>query len=51
MRVEGRNTKTENKFNSREKKILEIYRSINSKNKHKMAPIPICKIPNDLLKN
>ncbi|MGY8919511.1 MAG: NAD(+) synthase [Flavobacteriales bacterium] len=51
MRVEDHNTKTENEFSSREKKVLEIYRSLNSKNKHKMVPIPICKIPEDLLKN
>ena len=51
MRIEDYNTIAENKFNSREKRVLEIYRTLNSKNKHKMAPIPICKIPNDLLKN
>ena len=50
MRVEDHNTKTENEFSSREKKVLGIYRSLNSKNKHKMVPIPICKIPNNLLK-
>ena len=37
--------------NSREEKVLDIYRSFNSKNKHKMESIPICKIPNGLLKN
>jgi NAD+ synthase len=51
MRFEDNNTITENEFKSREKKVLEIYRSLNSKNKHKMTPIPICKIPNSLLKN
>ena len=51
MRVEDHNIKTENEFSSREKKVLGIYRSLNSKNKHKMVPIPICKIPEDLLKN
>ena len=51
MRVEDHNTKTENEFSSREKKVLGIYRSLNSKNKHKMVPIPTCKIPEDLLKN
>ena len=51
MRVEDHNTKTENEFRKKKKKVLEIYRSLNSKNKHKMVPIPICKIPEDLLKN
>ena len=51
MRFEDDNTITENEFKSRAKKVLEIYRSLNSKNKHKMTPIPICKIPNDLLEN
>ena len=30
---------------NREKKVLNIYKSLNNKNKHKMTPIPICKIP------
>ena len=51
MRVEDSNDKPMLTNNSREKKVLDIYRSFNSKNKHKMEPIPICKIPNDLLKN
>jgi len=32
-------------INEREKKVLEIYKSFNSKNKHKMIAIPVCKIP------
>jgi len=51
MRVEDRNDKPMLTNNSREKKVLDIYRSFNSKNKHKMESIPICKIPNSLLKN
>ena len=51
MRVEDSNDKPMLTYNSREEKVLDIYRSFNSKNKHKMEPIPICKIPNDLLKN
>tara|TARA_B100000427_G_scaffold205354_1_gene170932 strand:- start:339 stop:1118 length:780 start_codon:yes stop_codon:yes gene_type:complete len=35
------NTETTN----REKKVLNIYKALNNKNKHKMVPIPICKIP------
>ena len=51
MRVEDSNDKPMLTNNSREKKVLDIYRSFNSKNKHKMESIPICKIPNSLLKN
>ncbi|PIQ18578.1 MAG: NAD(+) synthase [Flavobacteriaceae bacterium CG_4_8_14_3_um_filter_34_10] len=29
----------------REKKVLKIYKKLNSSNQHKMKPIPICKIP------
>jgi NAD+ synthase len=32
-------------FTDRQKEILDIYCERNSKNKHKMVPIPICKIP------
>ena len=32
---------------NREKKVLNIYKSLNNKNKHKMTPIPICKIPKE----
>ena len=31
----------------REKKVLNIYKTLNDKNKHKMEPIPICKIPKE----
>ena len=37
------------KISSREKEVLKIYRSFNTKNRHKMEPIPICMIPKDLL--
>ena len=37
------------KISDREKDVLKIYRSFNTKNKHKMEPIPICIIPTDLL--
>ena len=33
----------------REKEVLEIYKSFNTANKHKMDPIPVCKIPKDYL--
>ena len=32
-----------NKLNERQKEVLKIYKSFNSKNKHKMVPIPIFK--------
>ena len=33
----------------REKEVLKIYKSFNAANKHKMDPIPVCKIPKDYL--
>ncbi|GAB1857726.1 NAD(+) synthase [Flavobacteriaceae bacterium MHTCC 0001] len=41
--------KTENDFSGREKAVFAIYKNFNNRNKHKMIPIPICKIPNILL--
>ena len=40
--------KNEN-LSQREKKVLEIYKSFNTANTHKMDPIPVCKIPKDYL--
>ena len=37
--------KTDSEFNTREKEVFKIYRRLNTDNKHKMNPIPICKIP------
>ena len=37
-------------FEGREKEVIEILIRFNSQNKHKMIPIPICKIP-EILKN
>jgi NAD+ synthase len=40
------NYQNENKpLNDRQKEVLEIYTNFNKKNKHKMIPVPICKIP------
>ena len=36
-------------LSEREKEVLKIYSSLNSANKHKMDPIPVCKIPKDYL--
>ena len=35
-------------FNGREKEVFKIYNQFNSSNKHKMNPIPICMVPNNL---
>ena len=32
-------------LNSRQKEVLEIYQKFHNANKHKMMPIPVCKIP------
>ena len=38
-----------NTLKGRDKEVMDIYLHLNSINKHKMEPIPICKIPNHLL--
>lgn len=38
----------EARLSERETEVLEIYRSYNSVNQHKMVPIPVCTIPEDL---
>ncbi|MFB9053463.1 NAD(+) synthase [Formosa undariae] len=40
--------KTANAFSGREKEVFTIYKRYNTSNKHKMDPIPICLIPNNL---
>ena len=40
--------KTETDFNNREKVVFKIYKQRNNANKHKMAPIPVCLIPQKL---
>ena len=42
------NGKTVNDFKGRERTVFEIYLRYNAANKHKMNPIPVCEIPNDL---
>lgn len=37
--------KTEKDFSGREQEVFLIYKKLNSSNKHKMIPIPICEIP------
>ena len=41
--------KTINDFEDREAEVFKIYKRYNNSNKHKMIPIPICEIPNDLI--
>ncbi|MBF0301522.1 MAG: NAD(+) synthase [Desulfamplus sp.] len=40
--------KDENILSSRQKEVLSIYRKFNRMNRHKMEPIPICLIPDEL---
>ena len=35
----------ENNISNRKKEVLAIYKSFNTKNKHKMIPIPVCIVP------
>jgi len=44
--VESGNTGTE--YIGREKSVFEIYKHLNTSNKHKMDPIPVCLIPKTL---
>jgi NAD+ synthase len=38
----------ENDLSIRQKEVLAIYRRLNSANQHKMLPIPVCMIPEDI---
>ena len=40
--------KTASDFEGREKSVFEIYKRLNTSNKHKMDPIPVCTIPKTL---
>ncbi len=40
--------KTIEDFSGRQKEVFKIFKRYNSANKHKMIPIPICEIPNEL---
>ena len=41
--------KSSEDFEGREKIVFDLFLKLNSSNKHKMIPIPICKIPKDIL--
>lgn len=36
---------SENELEGRQKEVFKIYKSFNTRNKHKMIPIPVCEIP------
>ena len=40
--------KSENDFSGRDLEVFKIYTRLNSINQHKMLPIPICEIPNEM---
>ncbi|WP_339835068.1 NAD(+) synthase [uncultured Flavobacterium sp.] len=42
------NGKTENDFTGRKLKVFSIFKKLNFLNQHKMRPIPVCKIPQEL---
>ena len=42
--------KTSTDFKNREKTVFDLYTRLNTINQHKMIPIPICKIPQNLTK-
>lgn len=46
---EAESNKDIDAFSEREKEVYSIYKRLNSANQHKMLPIPVCKIPKDLL--
>jgi len=41
----------EDEISERQKEVLRIYRSYHQANKHKMEPIPVCELPQDLIEN
>lgn len=47
MKMDKQN-KTISDFSGRKRSVFGIYKSLNSKNQHKMVPIPVCKIPKNL---
>lgn len=46
--LQDESNKTSTDFEGRKKEVFEIYKRLNNINQHKMNPIPICEIPNDL---
>jgi len=48
MKMDDEN-KTIDDFSGREQEVFKIYKRFNNANKHKMIPIPICKIPTNFI--
>ncbi len=46
--IAHQNGKTAEDFTGREREVFEIYVRLNTINQHKMNPIPVCTIPNEL---
>lgn len=40
--------KSKNEFSGREKEVFRIFMKLNSTNRHKMIPIPVCEIPDSI---
>ncbi len=49
MKMDDEGETIEN-FSGREREVFKIYKRFNNMNKHKMLAIPICEIPNNLIK-
>ena len=45
--LQAENKKSKEEFSGREKQVLDIYSHLNTVNRHKMNPIPICIIPKE----
>jgi NAD+ synthase len=48
MEFNSNEAASEEFLNSRQREVLAIYRKLNAANKHKMIPIPVCLIPDEL---
>lgn len=46
--LESEKNKTVEDFSGREKEVFSIYKRLNTANKHKMEPIPVCILPKNL---
>ncbi len=47
--VASENKNLDTNLSERQKEVLTIYKKFNRANQHKMIPIPVCEIPNELL--
>ncbi len=45
--IEAEKNKTEDDYTGREREVFKIYKKLNTSNRHKMNPIPVCIIPED----